>query len=61
MRILRLPEVSKTTGVPVSSIYKLMKNKSFPPCVHISSRSVGWVDLEILEWMESRVKSRDNK
>lgn len=55
LRILRRPEVEKITGLKRSSIYAKMAEKTFPLTIKIGSRSVGWLESEIHEWLEKRI------
>jgi prophage regulatory protein len=61
MKILRLAEVVKKTGLSRAMLYKLMKDGRFPLNLHISMRSVGWVDSEVEIWMENRLEMRAKK
>ena len=61
MHILRLEAVLKKTGLSRSMLYKLMKDGHFPLNTHIDIRSVGWVDSEVENWMENRLKMRTKK
>jgi prophage regulatory protein len=61
VKILRLAAVVKKTGLSRAMLYKLMKNGAFPLNIHISMRSVGWVDSEVENWMEDRLKLRAAK
>ena len=54
-QILRLPEVSRQTGLPRSTIYALIAQNEFPLPVKLSQRSVGWVESEITTWIEDRI------
>jgi len=55
-RILRLKEVVKLTGMPVSSIYFNMKKGTFPKQVKLTVKSVGWRAGAIDEYLKSRVE-----
>ncbi len=59
MQIWRLKKVMEQTGLGRSSIYKLIKEGSFPKPVPLGIRAVGWVATEINAWIESRVRVRD--
>jgi len=61
MKLLRLFQVVNKTGLSRAMIYKMMKLDEFPMNVHISLRSVAWVDSEIEEWMANRIEMRDAK
>ena len=53
--ILRLPEVKMRTGLPRSTIYLRMSQGTFPLPVSLGTRSVGWVESEIEEWIAVRI------
>ncbi len=57
-RLLRLPEVLSVTGLGRSQIYTLMADGRFPPSVAITAKSVGWVEAEVFNWVESRIAAR---
>ncbi len=52
---LRLPEVKAITGLSKSSLYALIKEKSFPAPVRLGARAVAWVRSEVREWAAGRV------
>jgi len=54
-KILRLPEVKKTTGLARSTIYKKMAEKTFPSPIPLGSKSVGWLDADIQGWIQERI------
>ena len=56
-RILRLPEVIKTTGLGRSTIYARISENLFPEPVNLGARSVGWLSTEIQDWIQSRMRS----
>ncbi|HBN9846903.1 TPA: AlpA family transcriptional regulator [Pseudomonas aeruginosa] len=53
--ILRLPQVIDVTGYKRTSIYRMMKNSTFPKSHRIGARAVGWDSAEILDWVKSRL------
>ena len=59
MQIWRLKKVMEQTGLGRSSIYKLIKEGSFPKPVPLGIRAVGWVATEINGWIEDRIRERD--
>lgn len=59
-RLIRLKEVMAITGLSRSSIYRYIDEGRFPEAVSIGSRTVAWVDREILRWVESRIENRDS-
>jgi prophage regulatory protein len=52
---LRLPEVKAVTGLSKTSIYELIRGKSFPAPVRLGPRAVAWVKSEIRQWAVERV------
>ena len=55
VKIFRMPDVSGVTGLKSSTIYKLVRNKEFPPPIKLTSRSSGWLSHEVDRWLESRL------
>ncbi|MEW6290033.1 MAG: AlpA family phage regulatory protein [Thermodesulfobacteriota bacterium] len=54
LRILRLAEVKRLTGLGKTSIYKLMGEGNFPRAVSLGSRAVGWIVRDIRGWLQER-------
>ena len=61
MKILKLPDVIKTTGLSRSTIYEKIKKDAFPKQVPLGAKSCGWLETEIFAWLESRVALRNSK
>lgn len=64
MRIIRLREVMKSTGLARSTIYKYIAEEAFPKPVslggeHGSHRAVGWLHSEVENWIMERIEERD--
>lgn len=53
--ILRLPEVKMRTGLSRSTIYLRISQGTFPLPISLGTRSVGWVESEIEEWIAGRI------
>jgi prophage regulatory protein len=53
-RIIRLAAVQDLTGLPASTVYRLMRAGTFPQCIRLAPRAVGWKYAEILQWISSR-------
>ncbi|HBP6280110.1 TPA: AlpA family transcriptional regulator [Pseudomonas aeruginosa] len=60
MRIIRLKEVVRSTGLARSTVYKLICSGEFPKPVPIVGRSVGWVESKIQDWILARIEARDS-
>lgn len=59
MRIIRLKEVMKLTGLARSTIYKFIAANEFPVPLSLGGRCVGWLESEIHDWILARVAERD--
>jgi prophage regulatory protein len=55
LKIYRMPDIFSTTGLKSSTIYKLVRNKEFPPPIKLTSRSSGWLSHDVDRWLESRL------
>jgi len=61
LRILRLREVERLTGLKRSRIYELEREGKFPVRVHISERATGWLEHEIQAYIAQRVALRGSR
>lgn len=55
--LLRLPAVKARTGLSRSSIYLRISEGRFPANISLEGRSVGWIEAEINDWVNSRIKA----
>jgi predicted DNA-binding transcriptional regulator AlpA len=55
LTFLRLPEVKAITGLSKTSLYALIRNRSFPAPVRLGPRAVAWVRSEVRQWAVERV------
>ena len=55
MSFLRLPDVKSVTGLSKTSLYALIREKSFPAPVRLSPRAVAWLKSEVRQWVVERV------
>lgn len=53
--LIRLPEVLKRTGFSRPWVYKLLKQKRFPPPIKIGGRAIAFVESEVNDWMNSKL------
>ena len=51
--VLRRPDVEALTGLSRSTIYKFMKDGTFPKTVKIGPRAVGWRQADIEDWLSN--------
>jgi prophage regulatory protein len=55
--IYRMPAAERITGLKKSSIYREIKNGTFPRPVQIAKRAVGWRASDLQAWIEARTKT----
>ena len=68
IRFIRLPEVISRTGYGRTSIYRKMKDGTFPKCLKLGGppadnnkfdcRAVAWVEDDVDQWIEAVVMQR---
>ncbi|MBL4706564.1 MAG: AlpA family transcriptional regulator [Flavobacteriales bacterium] len=58
MRLIKLKEVMAKTSLGHSSIYKFISEDTFPKQVSLGAKSVAWVESEVDDWIEEKVKGR---
>jgi prophage regulatory protein len=51
-RLMRIRQVTETTGLSKSAIYRNIATLGFPRPVRIAPRSVAWVEAEVQDWIE---------
>jgi prophage regulatory protein len=55
-RILKRKQVEERTGLPRSSIYAGIAAGTFPAQIHLSAKSVGWLESEVNGWIADRIE-----
>ena len=55
--IIRLPQVKQRTGLSRSTIYALIKGGLFKPPISLGARAVGWLETDVSDFIEARVKA----
>ncbi|WP_265658070.1 helix-turn-helix transcriptional regulator [Francisella philomiragia] len=58
MKILRLSQVVELTGTSKSTIYRWINSSQFPKPINLSSSSVGWLEADINDWIQSKIQAR---
>ena len=60
-RFIRIREVIRLTGISKSYIYQLCNDNQFPKSIQLvpGGKSVAWLESEVMDWIDSRVKARD--
>ncbi|KAA9019276.1 MULTISPECIES: helix-turn-helix transcriptional regulator [Sphingobium] len=56
---IREPEVRRRTGLSHSTIWIMRNAGDFPQPVKLGSRALGWVEHEIDEWLDARLRARE--
>lgn len=58
-QVIRLTTVKAKTGLGKTTIYQMMKQGTFPKCVKLGDRAVGWSLTEVSAWIANRMAARD--
>jgi prophage regulatory protein len=56
MRILRFEELRAMTGLSRTTVWRLERDPSvsFPRRVRLGANATGWIEAEVITWLESR-------
>ena len=63
-QIINIKEVIQFTSISRAKIYEMIKvdskyyDSSFPKPIRLSESRIGWVALEVHQWIEHKIKSR---
>ena len=60
-QVIKLKEVKKLTTLSTASIYRQIKDKSFPRQIKLGERSSAWFYEEIMQWLEDKRIERDGE
>ena len=60
-QVIKLKEVKKLTTLSTASIYRQIKDKSFPKQIKLGERSSAWFYEEIMQWLEDKRIERDGE
>ncbi|MBA7466882.1 hypothetical protein ES703_111140 [subsurface metagenome] len=60
IKLLQYSELNKTHGIPFSRrhLYTLESERKFPKRVPLGENRVGWIELEIVEWINQKAACR---
>ena len=56
---LRTHQVIEKVGLSRQTIWRLEKEGKFPQRRQLGAKSVGWLEEEVHQWMESRIPAND--
>ena len=57
-KVLRKPVVIPTEGLSDPTIWRLERAGKFPKRIQLGGNSVGWLESEIIEWLEKKKTER---
>ncbi|MDD2658192.1 MAG: AlpA family transcriptional regulator [Methylococcales bacterium] len=57
--IIRLPQAIQKTGLSRSTIYALEGRGEFPQKIKLSTRSMGFLEKEVDDWIAAKAASRN--
>ena len=60
-KVIKLSEVKQITTLSTASIYRQIKDKSFPRQIKLGERSSAWFYEEIMQWLEDKRIERDGE
>ena len=60
IQIRKIGEVEQIVKLDKTSIYRMAKQGAFPLPIKLGERSSGWIESEIQEWLEDRIKASRN-
>ena len=56
--IIRLPATIQKTGLSLSTIYILISRGEFPQKIQLATRSIGFLESEINDWIAEKLSQR---
>lgn len=57
MKLLRIGEVIRRTGLSKATIYAWIKDDLFPRPIRVGKRAVRWIEKELVAWIKSRPRT----
>ncbi|MGC2459209.1 MAG: AlpA family transcriptional regulator [Gallionellaceae bacterium] len=58
--LIRRKEVERLTALSRSRLYALMAEDAFPKPIRLGAMSVAWLEIEVREWIASRIADSRN-
>jgi len=59
LKIIKLPRVMEMTTFCRTTIYRLIEKGKFPKQIKLAERSSGWLESEVLNYLETKINSRN--
>ena len=57
-KIIKLPKVMEMTTFCRTTIYRLIKQGEFPKQIKLAERSSGWLESEVVSYLEAKINNR---
>ena len=57
-KIIKLKQVMEMTTSCRTTIYRLIKIGEFPKQIKLAERSSGWLESEVLDYLEAKINNR---
>ena len=57
-KIIKLPKVMEMTTFCRTTIYRLIEQGKFPKQIKLAERSSGWLESEVLDYLEAKINNR---
>jgi len=57
-KIIKLKQVMEMTTFCRTTIYRLIKRGEFPKQIKLAERSSGWLESEVLDYLEAKINNR---
>jgi len=57
-KIIKLTDVQNITTFSRSTIYRLISQGKFPKQIKLSERSTGWIEQEVLDYLDNCINNR---
>ncbi|MCG6202755.1 AlpA family transcriptional regulator [Psychromonas antarctica] len=61
MKIIRLKEVMNLCSLGRSTIYAKMACNQFPLNIKLGGHATGWIEDEVLDWINDCIQERNNQ
>ena len=61
LKIIKLPKVMEMTTFCRTTIYRLIEKGKFPKQIKLAERSSGWLEDEVLNYLDDKINSRNSK
>ncbi len=58
-RILRKPQIRQITALSDATIWRHERDGKFPKRLQLGGNSVGWIESEVLAWIDSRPRGAE--